>query len=202
MGAIASLKNWWQSIVSKDDFEALDSPPKAQDLKEAALELKKLKVLLDAWAIDTFSYLGKDVADEISRRVRRAARDEDGEIADFVVALREGLTSDFFRGKRKAFAFLFEARYTEDAEVIFGKVCSAYGIEGRFLYDEAIEGADPLKALPAFKDWLIRRSFDLVIFDTGGDEYCGFLVPIASCDDALARLRSMEIRATNVPSEA
>ena len=202
MGAIQSLKNWWQAITAKDELDLWDGQPTPQEAKEPAAELKKMRASPDAWALATFSFLGREVADQISSRLRRAARNEDGEMVDFVSALREGLVSDFFIGKRKAFAFLFEARYTENAEIVFSKVCSSYGTKDKFLYDEAIHGADPLKVLPLFRDWLLARSFDLIIFDTGGDEYCGFLVPSTSCQDALVRLRNMGIRSTNIPSEA
>lgn len=100
------------------------------------------------------------------------------------------------------YIFVFDARYTEDAEKILGKVCATYGIGDRFQYDEATQGADPVKVLRQFKNWLIERSFDLIIFDTGGDEYCGFLVPLATSEEALERLRAIEIHATNVPGEA
>lgn len=202
MGAIKSLVNWWQAIVSKDDLEPWNGLKTPEEVKEAARESRKTRAALDAWSLATFSFLGEEVADQISRRIRRAARNEAGEMLDVVSALRDGLVSDFFRGKRTAFAFLFDARYTEDAEVILAKVCSAYGIKDRFLYNEVIQGADPSKVLTEFKEWLRERSFDVVIFDTGGDEYCGFLVPLAACDNALLRMRTMEIRATNVPSEA
>ncbi|AYQ29994.1 hypothetical protein DT070_19420 [Polaromonas sp. SP1] len=109
---------------------------------------------------------------------------------------------DFFGGRRTPFVFLFEARYTENAQIILGKVCDAYGIKDRFQFDEAIQGAMPLKVLGLFKNWLIERSFDLIIFDTGGDEYCGFLVPLIDCKEAISRLSAMEIQATSEPEEA
>ena len=202
MGAIQSLKNWWRAIATKDELDVWDGQPTSQEVKESAAELKKMRASLNAWALATFSFLGQETAGHISVRVRKAARNEDGEMVDFVEALREGLVCDFFRSRRKAYAFLFEARYTEDAEIIFGKVCSAYDIKDKFLYDESNDGADPLKVLSLFKNWLLVRSFDLIIFDTGSDEYCGFLVPLGSCHEALIRLRSMEIRATNIPAEA
>lgn len=202
MGAIKSLKSWWRAIVAKDELDTWDGQPTPEEARKAAAELKKMRASLDTWALATFSFLGSEVADQISSRLRKAARNEDGEMVDFVSALRVGLVSDFFWGKRKAFTFLFEARYTENAEIVFCKVCSSYGIKDKFLYDEAINGADPLKVLPLFRGWLLERSFDLIIFDTGGDEYCGFLVPSTSCQDALVRLRNMGIRSTNIPSEA
>jgi hypothetical protein len=202
MGAIQSLKNWWQAIASKDELDVWDGQPTPEEVKESASELKKMRATLDAWAQTTFSFLGKESADRISVRIRRAARSGDGEMGDFVTALRDGLVCDFFRSRKRAYAFLFEARYTESAEIVLGKVCSAYGIKEKFLHNEATDGAVPSKVLSKFKDWLFQHSFDLIIFDTGGDEYCGFLVPLASCQEVLSQLKRMEVRATNIPTEA
>ncbi len=202
MGAIQSLKAWWQGIVSKDDLDAWDGQPSPEYAREEAKALKKLRAELRVFVLATFSFLGSEVAERISRRVHKAARSEHGEVMEPACALRDGLMGDFFGGKRIPFVFLFEARYTENAEIILGKVCGAYGIGDRFQYDESVEGAIPLKVLRQFKNWLIERSFDLIIFDTGGDEYCGFLVPLTDCKETISRLSAMEIQATSEPEEA
>ena len=201
MGAIQSLKAWWNRIAVNDDLEPWDGKPSPDQAREEAKALKKLRSELHIWTLTTFNFLGSEIAERLSRRIRRETSLGDSKALDAANALRDGLIGDFFKGGRAPFVFLFDAGYTEDAEKIFNKVCNSYGINAYFRYEEATQGALPPSVLRNFKGWLIERSFDLIIFDTGGDEYCGFVIPLDILESALAGLKVMGVKATNIPEE-
>ena len=200
MGAIQRFKAWWQRIVV-DDLEDWDGEPSAEEARNEAKALKKLRAELHIWIVTTFDFLGADVAEKLFRRVRRETGGGDDQSIEPSSALRDGLLGDFFKGGRAPFIFIFEARYTEDAEKILGKVCGSYGISDRFQHDETTQGAIPSLVLRKFKDWLVERSFDLIIFDTGSDEYCGFLIPLDALENVISGLRAMGVKATNIPED-
>ena len=195
---VKSLQAWWKSTQPKDELCGYAGSPEPAAKAEAARERK----LLCRFILEEFSFLGDELADKLSQRVRRCHREaSDGYAPDLAGVLREALPGNPFTNRPKPYAFVFEARYVEDTEKVISAMWAVYGGVDRFTYDEKTESAVPSRMFASLRKWLLKRSHDFILIDTGGDEYLGIFCPVPRLETMLKHAASIGISCTTqIPS--
>ncbi len=94
-------------------------------------------------------------------------------------ALEEKLTDAFSQLSDEGYWLNFRIDWCDSDEVVpqANAIAEAYGIKDVFSIDTDIEEPSVWQLLVFFDIWLQQYEFEVVLWDQGSDEYCGFICP-------------------------
>ena len=195
------LKAWWKATepISQEFYlEDMDEYLRQKQIEDKQAR-KVIKPQLEQFVRMAFQHLQPEPLNRLVRRVIRALVSE-GDIQEKSCALRDGLIADIWHSTRIPYGFLCDARYFEDEHIDYlNKMLIANGVEEEFRYFSSDGLNLPTKLIERFVNFLEPIGWTCIGLDTGGDEFCIFIVKTGVYPDILDTATRFEISITDKP---